>query len=626
MPNSTEAEIRLLPEALANQIAAGEVVQRPASVVKELLENAVDAGAASVQLIVKKAGKTLIQVVDDGKGMSPMDARMAFERHATSKIRNLDDLFNILTLGFRGEALASIAAVAHVSLKTRREQDALGVSVEIAGGTHVKTEPCQTPNGASISVSNLFYNVPARRNFLKTDPVELKHIIQEFLHAALANPSIAFELIRDGSSLHKLPAQSLPERLSALYGFISPGDLKEARLVAPELNVTGWVGLPKLARKQRGEQFWFVNGRFIKSNYLNHAVAGAYSGLLPVGSHPVFALQLEIPPEQIDINIHPTKTEIKFENERQVYALVSKAVRNALAPFASEVTPTAETNETRSVESEKQNEIEDGNGPNESIGLKDASSERKTNSSARTPAFKKQARFDLDDFLNRNPFANRGAFPRQETLPLEEEDRPKHREVFDEESEATKAAFATEKLVFQSAGLTLFLAGGELFAIRESLCAEALANQKSLDALREYGSKPLMEPIALQIGPQETAALKASATALAAYGFKLTFQDEERAMLLAIPSVINEGEAEALLAEIAALHEIRATDDPEELGALLAELLQKRGKNERDLGRISFETIRAAVLKGKLPERNGDCGLLWRKIEADEINRFFEKK
>lgn len=322
--------IRLLPEYLANQIAAGEVVQRPASVVKELLENAVDAQSTSIQLIVKEAGKQLIQVVDNGLGMSETDARMCFERHATSKIRATEDLFRIRTMGFRGEAMASIAAVAQVELKTKTRTSDLGTKICIEGSEITSQEPVAAPDGTTVCVKNLFYNVPARRNFLKSNPVEMRHILDEFMHLALARPDIAFFLYHNDLEIFQLPAAKLSQRIVALFGTNYKEQLASCEEITPFLKIKGYIGKPEFAKKSRGEQFFFVNERYIRSAYLNHAVLTAYEGLLPKESYPFYVLFIDIDPRSIDINVHPTKTEIKFEDEKTVYAIMRAAVRQSL--------------------------------------------------------------------------------------------------------------------------------------------------------------------------------------------------------------------------------------------------------------------------------------------------------
>ncbi|WP_297336764.1 DNA mismatch repair endonuclease MutL [Algoriphagus sp.] len=322
--------IQLLPDAIANQIAAGEVVQRPASALKEMLENAIDAGASKVQVIVKEAGKQLIQVIDDGKGMSAADARMSFERHATSKIRSSADLFAIRTFGFRGEALASIAAVAQVELKTRQADQELGTLIQIEGSELKKQEPIATTPGTSVAMKNLFFNVPARRNFLKSNPIEMRHIVEEFQRAALSYSEIGFVLTQNDMEVFNLQPGKLSQRIVGLFGKNYQSNLVPCEELTPHLNVKGYIGKPESAKKTRGEQFFFVNNRYIKSNYLHHAVSTAFEGLIQSDQHPFYVLFLEIDPSHIDINVHPTKTEIKFDDERTVYAVLRSAVKQAL--------------------------------------------------------------------------------------------------------------------------------------------------------------------------------------------------------------------------------------------------------------------------------------------------------
>jgi DNA mismatch repair protein MutL len=335
--------IRLLPDNIANQIAAGEVIQRPASAVKELLENAVDSGATHIKLLVKQAGKSLIQVIDNGCGMSETDARMCFEKHATSKIQTADDLFNIRTMGFRGEALASIAAIAQVELKTRQHTEQLGTGIDIEGMKVLRQEPCQTPEGTSIAIKNLFFNVPARRNFLKSDSVELKNIIEEFHRVSLAHPKIGFQLFSNDYEMYHLKPGNLRQRICALFG-----DNYDQRIVPVEeksyaLHVYGFAGKPEFSKKTRGEQYIFVNNRYIKSPYLNHAVSMAYDKMMPKENFPFYVLFLDIDPSKIDINVHPAKYEIKFEDEKLVYTFVNLGVKHAMGAYS--VSPTLDFNQ-----------------------------------------------------------------------------------------------------------------------------------------------------------------------------------------------------------------------------------------------------------------------------------------
>lgn len=325
--------IQLLPDSIANQIAAGEVVQRPASAVKELMENSIDAGAKNIKLIVKEAGKSLLQIIDDGAGMSETDARMSLERHATSKIRKAEDLFTIRTMGFRGEALASIAAVSQLEMKTRTADKELGTLLAVEASEVKRQEATACEKGTNISVKNLFYNIPARRNFLKSNPVELKHIVDEFQRLALAHADISFSFIQGDEVVYDLPvskSNSLSQRIVNLFGKAYQEQLAPCQEETDYVKVTGFVGKPEFARKTRGEQFLFVNKRFIRSNYLHHAVMNAFEGLLPENSFPFYVIFIEINPKHIDVNVHPTKTEIKFDDERAVYAVTRAAVRQSL--------------------------------------------------------------------------------------------------------------------------------------------------------------------------------------------------------------------------------------------------------------------------------------------------------
>jgi DNA mismatch repair protein MutL len=322
--------IQLLPDSVANQIAAGEVVQRPASAVKELLENSIDAGATEIKLVIKEAGKLLIQVIDNGAGMSETDARMCLERHATSKIKKAEDLFTLRTMGFRGEALASIAAVSQMELKTKKRDQELGTIIVVEGSDIKRQEPVACEDGTNIIIKNLFYNIPARRNFLKSNPVETKHIYDEFQHIALSYPEIGFTFVNGNDIEYDLSPGKLSQRIVNLFGKPYQSLLAPCKEETSLVQIHGYVGPPEAAKKTRGEQFFFVNKRFIRNNYLHHAVMSAFQGLIPEGNFPFYILFIEIDPKHVDVNVHPTKTEIKFDDERTIYGVVLAAVRQAL--------------------------------------------------------------------------------------------------------------------------------------------------------------------------------------------------------------------------------------------------------------------------------------------------------
>ena len=338
--------INLLPENIANQIAAGEVIQRPASAVKELLENAVDAGATEIKLFVNDAGKAMVQVIDNGKGMSETDARMSFERHATSKIKNIDDLFHIKTMGFRGEALASIAGVAQVELKTKKKGETVGTFIEIENSVVKSQQPVATNEGTNICMKNLFFNVPARRNFLKSNAAELRAIVDEFIRVAMSFPELFFSFTSNGQEIFHLEKGSLKQRIIQILGNNYSAKLVNVKEETDYMNIYGFVGKPELTKKTRGDQYFFVNNRFIKSAYLNHAVMNAFSDMIAKDSFPLYALFIDIDPSRLDINVHPTKQEIKFEDEKIIYAFVQSAVKHALAQYSVSPTLDFELDET----------------------------------------------------------------------------------------------------------------------------------------------------------------------------------------------------------------------------------------------------------------------------------------
>ena len=326
----TTNKIHLLPDSVANQIAAGEVIQRPASVIKELMENSIDAGATDIKVIVQDAGRTQIQVIDDGAGMSETDARLAFERHATSKITSAQDLYNLTTMGFRGEALASIAAVAQVELLTRQEGEDLGVKIVISGSDVVEQEPCATPKGSRFSVKNLFFNVPARRRFLKSDTAEMRHVSAEFLRVALAHPGVSMSLTANGSALYTLPAGNIKQRVAGVAGLSMAKNLLALDCQTSMVKICGFIGTPETAKKSGGDQYFFANDRYMRSAYFNKAVTDAYKGIIPADNLPAYYIYLSVDPQSLDVNVHPQKTEIKFDDDQAIWKILNAAIRACL--------------------------------------------------------------------------------------------------------------------------------------------------------------------------------------------------------------------------------------------------------------------------------------------------------
>lgn len=516
--------IALLPDHVANQIAAGEVIQRPSSAVKELIENAVDAGATQIQLIIKDAGKTLIQVIDNGKGMSPTDLRMAFERHATSKIRLAEDLFQLDTKGFRGEALASIAAVAHVEAHSRPEDAEVASSIQIEGTTVVSQEVSVAPKGTSIAIKNLFFNIPARRNFLKTDAVELRHIIDEFQRVALAHPDLAFSLLHNGSELFDLPKANLKRRLSQVMG----GKFEE-KIVAideqtPLVQIKGYLVKPNFAKKSRGQQFFFVNQRFIKSPFLHHALCAAFEGLLKEGYQPGYFIFLQVSPEHIDINIHPTKTEIKFEDEQSLYAILKSAVKHSLGMF--QVTPALDFDRDPTMDP----------------------SYATTQSSPKMPSIEVDASF--------NPFQEKKERPTKPTpqwdslyAGLQSESVASPSLGIDAPEESTKVFQLFQKYIVSS------LRSG-LLVIDQQRAHQRVLYEQFLNHLTGKPSprQQLLFPLHKEMALHERVLLESHQDTIAALGFEIEWEDSQLT-IKGIPAVCSESQIDEVLEALLSMEE-----------------------------------------------------------------------
>ena len=509
--------ITLLPDHVANQIAAGEVVQRPASVVKELMENAIDAGSTHVQLIIKEAGKVLIQVVDNGKGMSVTDARMAFERHATSKIKAASDLFALNTKGFRGEALASIAAVAHVEMLTKTAVDEVATQIKIAGSEIQEQEPIVAPQGTSIAVKNLFFNIPARRNFLKSNTVELRHIIDEFHRVALAHPQVAFTFFQGGQELFDLPAANLRKRIAHVFGSKIDEKLVPVEESTSVSSVSGFVIKPNAAKRTRGQQFFFVNDRFIKSPFMHHAIMNAYEGLLVDGTVPGYFIFFNLDPQTIDINIHPTKTEVKFQDEQSLYAILRSCVKHSLGMF--NVAPTLDFERDPNLDTPY----------------------RQVNQIAGTP------QLEVDSSFNpfKNPDARRFSKPNEsswESLYVEVESQPISSSLGNEfnatsDYDTVKVFQLMNRYIVSSIGSALIL-------IDQQRAHERILYEQFLKTItqKKTASQQLLFPYKLELNPTQQAFLSDLEEVLVEAGFIFQRDSNTTIIIKGIPSSSSEKE------------------------------------------------------------------------------------
>jgi len=528
--------IRLLPDHVANQIAAGEVVQRPASVVKELLENAIDAKATSISLIVKDAGKTLIQVVDDGEGMTETDARMAFERHATSKIQSAEDLFNLHTKGFRGEALASIAAVSHVELKTKRTESDTGTRIVIEGSEVKSQDPCVISQGSSISVKNLFFNIPARRNFLKSNNVEQRHIIDEFQRVALAHPQISFKLIHNGSELFRLPPAKFRQRIVNVIGKKIDDNLVPVLEETELLKVEGFVAKPSFAKRTRGEQFFFVNNRFIKNSYLHHAVSQSFEGLLKPKTHPSYFINFTIDPKTIDINIHPTKTEIKFEDEYSIYSILRSTVKHSLGQF--NIAPVLDFDRDKSMDPDYDS----------------------FKGNAKLPKVEVDRNFN--PFKESNTSKNHGSTSNastwQELYPKQAKTAFNQPEIgfealYDSKSLFTEASGQFESFQFLNKYIVTSRPEG-IAIINQNRAHRRVLYEQFLKQITQEAasSQQLMFPLVLELSNEEVALLRSLQESLELTGFMFDFLKAAQGSVLinGIPNILTESQIEGVILEL----------------------------------------------------------------------------
>ena len=564
--------IQLLPDHVANQIAAGEVVQRPASVIKELLENAIDAYAQNIQVVVKDAGKTLIQIVDDGAGMSLTDARMCFERHATSKIKSAEDLFSLNTKGFRGEALASIAAIAHVELKTKPKNEEVGTCIKIEGSKVTSQEPCVTPKGTSLCVKNLFYNIPARRNFLKSDAVELRHIIDEFQRVAMAHPSIAFSLFHNGGELFQLPSTNHRQRITNIFGAKTNEKLVPVNEDTEIVKISGFVGKPEFAKRSRGEQFFFVNNRFIKSPYLNHAVSAAFDGLLKEKTYPSYFLYLDVNPKSIDINIHPTKTEIKFDDEHALYAMLRSAIKHSLGQFS--VAPVLDFDRDANLDTPYEYKNRQAQVPKIEVDRSFNPFENELNTSSirsgKSHNFRKENTQSWESLyagLKTTPETNQHQFKQ-----VEFESEEVTGKLFDDNHSGSEAGtFQLQKKYIVSTLKSGILVIDQNRAHTRILYEELLKNITIAAAV----SQQLLFPLQLQFNTHEIEMLKEIKESLEQTGFIFSNIEDETVEITGIPTLISESEVGILLEQLLSDFENEVPDNGFSQTDLLAKSLAK---------------------------------------------------
>lgn len=604
--------IHLLSDHIANQIAAGEVIQRPASAVKEMLENAVDAGATDIQLIIKDAGKELVQVVDNGSGMSPTDARMSFERHATSKIKDINDLFSIRTMGFRGEALASIAAVAQVELKSMKKDAEVGTRI-VVEGTEVKVqEPCATPHGTSLSVKNLFYNVPARRHFLKSNTTEFRHIIDEFTRVALAHPSIAFRLFHNGTEQFHLTSGNLKTRIVELLGNSYTKNLVPVEENTEFLNITGFIGKPEAATRTRGNQFFFINNRFIRSPYLHHAVTNAYDGLVEKESFPFYVLFLEVDPARVDVNVHPTKQEVKFEDDRMMYAYLNASVKHALARY--NIAPSLDFTLNPEIQQLSSVQLPSTEGTR-------ARTEQGYLSN--TFSNKGQAHYiDKNDSLKRwkelYEIATDASLPLNPEQPIESTQSTLH-------NDATDAVHNI--LLVQGAMLVTTVKSG-LMLIHIRRAQERIWYERLLEQWNngEAPSQQVLFPTSYELSPQDSILLNEALVDLARIGFDISPFGKNTFVVQGIPSGLPPGEEKNVLDEVV---EQLKHESPDATAKRSEKLLANMAKRlSRNTSAISQKENQQALIDELFacsqPEHTTDGRKIFTLMRKDELDKMLD--
>ena len=611
--------IQLLPDHVANQIAAGEVVQRPASVVKELLENAIDAEASAIKLIIKDSGKTLVQVIDNGKGMSATDARLSFERHATSKIRSADDLFSLNTKGFRGEALASIAAIAHVELKSKQDSDELGTLIAIEGSEIKNQEVTVTPTGTSIAVKHLFFNIPARRNFLKSNTVELRHIIDEFHRVALAHPKVSFAMYHNGSEIFNLQESNYRQRVVNIFGTRTNEKLVPVEESTEVLTISGFVGKPQFAKKTRSEQFFFVNNRFIKSPYLNHAINAAFEGLIKDGSHPIYFLNLTVDPKSIDINIHPTKTEIKFDDEHTLYAILRSSVKHSLGQF--NIAPVLDFDYDTNLDTPYNYKDKGAATPTVEVDRDYNPFREERASGKQATAFRKQTPNNWDSLYV--GLESKGTRDKQEFSHLEFESEPEKSSLFDADSsiENTQSTYQ-----FQNKYIISTVKSGMLLIDQHRAHQRVLYEGllKSM-TVKEAVSQQLLFPLQLHFTGSELTIIKQLKDDLEATGFVFSSIDEEQIEITGLPINVPDSEVSMILEQLISDVQQEVPDSHFSATDLLAKSMAKSLaiKTGQSLSNMEQEHLVNSLFACKDPSVSPTNRATFMTMSIDEVDRKF---
>ncbi|MFL0353760.1 DNA mismatch repair endonuclease MutL [Xanthomarina sp. GH4-25] len=612
--------IQLLPDHVANQIAAGEVVQRPASVVKELMENAIDAKATTIKLIIKDAGKTLVQVIDNGLGMSVTDARLSFERHATSKIRSAEDLFQLHTKGFRGEALASIAAIAHVELKTKQEQDEVGTQLVIEGSQVVSQDIIVTPKGTSIAVKNLFFNIPARRNFLKSNQVETRHIIDEFHRVALAHPNIQFVMYHNGSEVFNLPESNYRQRIVNIFGAKTNEKLVPVNEETEVVKISGFVGKPEYAKKTRGEQYFFVNDRFIKSAYLNHAIASAFDGLLKDNTHASYFLNLQVDTKTIDINIHPTKTEIKFDDEHTLYAILRASVKHSLGQF--NIAPVLDFERDANLDTPySYKDLNSPNTPKIEVDRSFNPFQEKQFSGRQTTAFKKQTPANWDSLYV--GLESKGTQTQQDFSSIQFESQEQTGSIFKDGSQVE-----TKQTTFQLQNkYVISTIKSGMLVIDQHRAHQRVLYEDFLQhiTVKESMSQQLLFPVQLHFTTQEIEIIKQVKQDLEHTGFQFSKISKEGIEVSGVPVSVPESEVSVILEQLINDIQNEVPDSNFSSTDLLAKSMAKSlaVKTGQSLSVMEQEHLVNSLFGCKEPNMSPTNKTTFITLSVDELERKF---